>query len=104
MTRILIICGAGASSSFLAQRMRQAAKKRSVDVAITARSETELETLLSSTDVVLVGPHLSYKFDEINEQCLTAGVVTSILPSKIYGMLDGEKALDLAFATQAKVI
>lgn len=39
--KVLLCCGAGLSSGFLAQRARKSAKKRNLDIKIEAKSETE---------------------------------------------------------------
>jgi PTS system cellobiose-specific IIB component len=96
--RILIVCGAGASSGFIAQRMRKAAKSRGIEAQIDARSEAELEEHIADADVLLVGPHLKYMIDEVTETATRHGVKTALLPQKIYGSLDGAGALDLALS------
>lgn len=98
--KVLIVCGAGASSGFIAQRMRKAAKSRGVDLQVDARSETELAEHVATTDVVLVGPHLEYMLSKIQDVTGPQGVPTVLLPQKVYGMLDGEGALQLALDAQ----
>ena len=39
---VLLVCGSGASSGFMAVNIRKAAKKRGIDMTVTARSEAEL--------------------------------------------------------------
>ena len=57
--KILLMCGAGASSGFMAQAMRKAAKEKGIeDIDIFARSEAEMANNLKGVDVVLFGPHL----------------------------------------------
>jgi cellobiose-specific phosphotransferase system component IIB len=94
--KVLIVCGAGASSGFIAQRMRKAAKTRGLELQVDARSETELADHLDGTDVVLVGPHLQYMLDKVTAVTEQRGVPAVLLPQRVYGMLDGEAALELA--------
>ena len=94
--RVLIVCGAGASSGFIAQRMRKAAKSRGIDAQIDARSEAEVQEHLDSVDVLLVGPHLKYMIDELTATAAGHGAKTALLTQKIYGSLDGAAAFDLA--------
>ena len=42
MKNILLACGAGASSGFIAQKMRKAAQKQGLEVSIRAVSDTEV--------------------------------------------------------------
>ncbi|MEU8764692.1 PTS sugar transporter subunit IIB [Streptomyces sp. NPDC048659] len=96
MLRIMIVCGSGASSGFIAQRMRKAAKKAGVEASIDARSETELAAVLPELDVVLIGPHLQYMFDEISAQAAAHDVKCALISQQIYGTLDGVAAFALA--------
>lgn len=57
--RVLLCCGAGFSSGFLAQKARQAAKKKKLDMTVEARSESVVSEYMDKMDVLLVGPHLS---------------------------------------------
>lgn len=91
---ILLICGGGASSGFMAANMRKAAKKKGVSYVISARSESELSDHLETTDILLIGPHLSYMEDEIKEQVAGTDIKVAVLPQLIYGPLDGAKAID----------
>lgn len=94
--RILIVCGAGASSGFIAQKMLGAAAKRGLDVTVDAMSETEVENNLDGADVVLVAPHLKYLLPDLTKRLEPHGVAVVPLPQMVYGTLNGNAALDLA--------
>ncbi|MBN9105721.1 MAG: PTS sugar transporter subunit IIB [Propionibacteriaceae bacterium] len=91
-TRVLVVCGGGASSGFLAQSMRKEAKKADVDLEVSARSETEVDEYLDRIDVLLVGPHLAYMEDKLRAKVEPHGIKVALLPHKIYGRLDGAGA------------
>lgn len=95
MKNILLICGGGASSGFMAANMRKAAKKEKLDFTIQARSESELEDHLDSTDILLIGPHLSYMEEEIKSQISNRNIKVAVIPQIIYGPLDGKRALQM---------
>src|SRR3546814_12074840 len=57
--RILVVCGAGASSTFVAQRVRRAAHERGLPYSAVAGTTGSLVIDLDSADIVLVGPHLA---------------------------------------------
>ena len=65
---VLLVCGSGASSGFMAVNMRKAAKKHNVDATITARSEAEIDSYIDSIDALMIGPHLKYLADELKEK------------------------------------
>ena len=90
---VLLVCGAGASSSFMAAKMRVAARKRNIDLGITARSESEISNYIGDIDAIMVGPHLADYFqtvkDYYGEECLVI-----LMEKAYYGKLDGDKAID----------
>ncbi|GBU10798.1 N,N'-diacetylchitobiose-specific enzyme IIB component of PTS [Erysipelotrichaceae bacterium] len=97
--RMLLCCGAGMSSGFLAQKARKVAKKRGIDASIEARSESEAAQYFSSIDVLLLGPHYGHLQAELAKDGAPYGVRVLVIPQEIYGMLDGDKLLDLALSS-----
>lgn len=95
---MLLCCGAGMSSGLLAQKARKAAKKRGMDASIEARSESEAPQYFSSVDILLLGPHYASYREEMAEMAKPFNVPVIVIPQDIYGMLDGDKLLDLALA------
>jgi len=91
-TRVLVVCGGGASSGFLAQSMRKAAKQSGVDLEVNARSEAEVEEYIDQIDVLLVGPHLAYMEDKLRAKVEPRGIKVALLPHEVYGRLDGAAA------------
>ena len=59
--RVLLCCGAGMSSGFLASGARKLIKKQKLPMTIEARSYAEAADFMSSIDVMLLGPHYSKK-------------------------------------------
>lgn len=96
--KILVICGAGASSTFVALRIRRTAAGRGLTLEVSAASESDLQIALPGIDVVLVGPHLAPRFDEIRAQSGSTGVGWALLPASVFTNQDGSAALDLALA------
>ena len=90
---VLLVCGAGASSSFMAAKMRVAAKKRNIDLGITARSESEISNYIGDIDAIMVGPHLADYFETVKESYGEECPVI-LMEKTYYGRLDGDKAID----------
>lgn len=88
--RILVVCGAGASSTFVAQRLRRAAAAAGLDWDAAAGMESSVAG--SDHDLVLVGPHLSDRLDAIREG---ASAPVAVLPDDVFADLDGSRTLDL---------
>jgi len=99
--KILIVCGAGASSTFVALRVRRTAAERGIPVEVAAGSESDLPDGLGGVTVLLVGPHLEHRFDQIRDQAGDRGVAARLMPDTVFAARDGEQALDLALGAQA---
>ncbi len=94
-TRVLLCCGAGMSSGFLAQRMRGEAKKRQLNIQIDARSESQVGLYKNSIDILLVGPHFASQLDDFERMGKEYGFKVAIIPQDIYGSLDAVGMLDI---------
>lgn len=92
---VLLVCGSGASSGFMAANIRKAAAARGMEVSVVARSESEIESYIEDIDVLMAGPHLAYIMDEVDELAEENPNLKVILMRKdYYSKLDGEAALD----------
>ena len=92
---VLLVCGSGASSGFMAGNIRKAAAARGMEVSVVARSESEIESYIEDIDVLMAGPHLAYIMDEVDELAEENPNLKVILMRKdYYSKLDGEAALD----------
>jgi PTS system cellobiose-specific IIB component len=96
METILIVCGAGASSTFLASRIRAAAKAQGLPAAVAAAGQDELESRLAGTDVLLVGSHLADHFADLAARAHAVGVAAALLPPTALAPGGPEAALALA--------
>lgn len=94
--KIHVVCGAGASSTFVALRVRRSAAGRGLAVSVTAGSESDLDARLDDIDVVLVGPHLAGAFAAIEAEARAHGAAARLLPDTVFAARDGDAALDLA--------
>jgi PTS system cellobiose-specific IIB component len=91
---ILLVCGSGASSGFMAANIRKAASKKNIKISVKARGEAEIENYIDQIDALMVGPHLSYIMEEIEEYIHDYDVKVILMKPEYYSTLDGEKALD----------
>lgn len=95
MKQILLVCGTGASSGFMARNIRQAVKARGLDYDVKARSDSVLEDYIEDISLLLVGPHLDYMLKDLEEIAEPYHVPVRIIPKEAYGSLDGEAVADL---------
>jgi PTS system cellobiose-specific IIB component len=95
METVLIVCGAGASSTFLASGIRRAAAADGMAVTVLAGSLDDVASQLDDIDVLLVGAHLAASFDTLAAQAATHGVRAVLLPAAASGPGGGAAALEL---------
>lgn len=96
--QITLICSAGMSTSMLVARMDEAAKKRGLDVVISAHSWSNLEKVIDQTDILLIGPQLSYVEEDLRVQY--PDMPMAVIDSIKYGTMNGDAVLDDALALQ----
>jgi PTS system cellobiose-specific IIB component len=88
--KILVVCGAGASSTFVAQRLRRAAQARGLAWDAAAGMEQSIAAI--DHDAVLVGPHLADRIDSIRS---ATDAPVAVLPDDIFDDREGERTLVL---------
>ncbi|WP_336646746.1 PTS sugar transporter subunit IIB [Microbacterium sp. USHLN186] len=89
--RILVVCGAGASSTFVAQRLERAAN--GAGLAWSVQAGTERAALdAGGLDLVLVGAHLAPRADGIGT-ALHGRTPVLVLPADAPADLDGSRTL-----------
>lgn len=93
--RILVVCGAGASSTFVAQRVRHAAHNQGLAYIAFAGTEQSLPIDLDAADVVLVGPHLAHALERIERDAAARGTTVVLLPPDVFADKDGTRTLAL---------
>ncbi len=93
---IMLVCGGGLSSGFVAKSMKTAAKKKGIKAEIFARSEDDIFDYVSEIDVLLVGPHLVSLMnnESVCEAVRKHGVLMKKIDADLYAMMDGESILN----------
>lgn len=95
---VLVVCGAGASSTFVALRIRQAADRLGVVISARPAPESLLADELSNVDVVLFGPHLADRFEALQHTATSHGAAAVLLTESMVTSHNGDEALDAALA------
>ena len=91
--RILLVCAAGMSTSLLVNNMKKFALKNDL---IEAYPFHELDALIDDYDVVLVGPQIRYKMNDIEKLCREKKKAVGMIEMTTYGRVDGEAAMKQA--------
>lgn len=98
--RIVVVCGLGASSSFVAHRVRHAAGEAGLTVVVTPCALADLEDHLAGADVVLVAAHLTAHLGEIQDAADRHGATVAVLPDSVMHGGDGHEVLPLIDAPE----
>ena len=96
MVRILVVCGAGASSTFLVHWIRRVCASRGIAAEVEAGAIELLDTEVLNADVVLVGRPLHDGFLDIEAMTNAVGVPAVLLPDSRFDEGTAALALDLA--------
>lgn len=94
MVNIRLVCNLGLSTSMVVRKMEDAAKKMGLEASIEAIPESELKKKAKDTDVVLLGPQISYKLNSLRKEY--AQLKIEVINGTDYAMMNGEKVLKFA--------
>jgi len=90
---VLLVCGGGASTGFVAAAIRKEAAKQGLDLEVTARSETEVDEYVDGVQCIMLGPHLSYLLDDLKDRYSDKDVKIAVMEKSYYAGLDGAAAI-----------
>jgi len=96
MKNIILVCAAGMSTSLLVNKMKAAAKETGKEVAIHAMPATTFAQYKEATDVLLLGPQVSYLLSEMKATYEPKGIKVDVINMTDYGMMNGKKVLEQA--------
>lgn len=102
--KIGLFCAAGFSTGMLVNNMKKAADKKGLMIEIEAYPQSQLCECLAEIDVALLGPQVSYTLTKSEPLCKEANVPLAVIPMAVYGMLDGEKVLNIALELSGKQV
>jgi PTS system cellobiose-specific IIB component len=78
----------------LVERMKEAAEAKGVDVVIDACGEGSLESYLPA-DIIMLGPQMGHAEEGVKAK-VGPNVPVTVIEMLDYGMMDGEKVLNVA--------
>ncbi|MFT0848231.1 PTS sugar transporter subunit IIB [Actinomycetaceae bacterium L2_0104] len=91
--KVLLICSAGMSTSMLVNNMLKVAEPGDV---VEALPFGELEAKIDDYDVILLGPQIRFKLDEVKKTAAEHGKPADVIDMRVYGMMNGEAAMKQA--------
>lgn len=95
MSSVLVVCGAGASSTFLAHALRNQAAVRGIQHTFIPASVAALSVPLTSVDVVLVSAHVTNFFEQAKNAAELIGATAVQLPTLNFTAAGADIVLDL---------
>lgn len=99
---ILLVCANGASTGVLVEKMKSFAKEheklKTKEINIEATSCESLRNYLQSheVDVVLIGPQIRFKEEEITETCAPHSIKVAVINTQDYGRMNAPAVLKTA--------
>lgn len=98
--KITLACAAGMSTSMLVKKMIEAAKAKGLEAEIAAYAVSELDEVAPSSDIILLGPQVAYKENEV--KAAYPDKTVQVINMMDYGMMNGEKVLEQVLQTLAQ--
>ncbi|MFV0556955.1 MAG: PTS sugar transporter subunit IIB [Lactovum sp.] len=92
---ITLICAGGMSTNLLVKNMKEYAAKEGIEGIIKAMSVDSFAEYEGHTDVLMLGPQIKYRLNEIQER-YSNRLKVSVIDMTSYGMLDGKKVVQEA--------
>jgi len=96
MKKILLCCSAGMSTSLMVNKMQKAAADKGIEVEIWAEPMDKASSEVPKADVVLLGSQIKFALPEIKKLTDQAGNKIGVIDMMDYGMMNGEKVLNMA--------
>ena len=93
MTKIVLLCSAGMSTSILVKKMQKAADEIGYKADITAHSISEAATVGSQSDIVLLGPQVRFNLSSVQKQ--VPNVPVEVIDMRAYGTMDGLAVINM---------
>ncbi len=90
--KLMLMCGAGMSSSLLARKVNEAIERRNLDIESWAISEVEVNQYVGKQDVVLIAPQIRFMMKRLKD--VLGNVPLEVIEFSAYGQMDADKIVD----------
>ena len=91
MTKIVLVCAAGMSTSLLVEKIKKAAEKKGLDYDVSAHPVAEVSTKAKDADVILLGPQVRFQLNKV--KALLPDIPVDAIDMAAYGTMDGDKVI-----------
>ncbi|MBF4695670.1 PTS sugar transporter subunit IIB [Fusibacter ferrireducens] len=94
MTKIVLLCAAGMSTSLLVTKMKAYSEKQGYDYTISAHPISEVQSKAGDASCILLGPQVRFELESIQKKM--SGIPVEAVDMMAYGMMDGAKVITQA--------
>jgi cellobiose PTS system EIIB component len=91
---ITLLCNLGMSTSMLIDKIKEAAKNKSVSVDVDALPFDKADDRLDTTDILLLGPQVRYLMPKFQKEYAGKITVIDTINFSDYALINGEKILN----------
>ncbi|WP_018923938.1 PTS sugar transporter subunit IIB [Salsuginibacillus kocurii] len=92
--KLVILCSWGATSSQLAQKVQEAAKKREVNLEAYAGGTGEFKEKAAQYNVALLEPQVRHLRKEMTKVADEYNIPIELVDQRAFALMDGDKVLD----------
>lgn len=86
--KMVLLCNVGASSAFLANRIRKAFTAKNIEIEISSQAFSGTTTM-DKVDLVLIAPQLKFMEEEVIKLCRRFNKPYHIVSQEFYGFKEG---------------
>lgn len=93
--KIYLFCDAGMSTSIMVNKMMDVVEKHNMPLEISAFPVARSQEVVGDNKpiAILLGPQVQFLLEKTQKQFETLCIPIGVIPSDIYGTMDGEKAM-----------
>ncbi|TDW16527.1 PTS system cellobiose-specific IIB component [Breznakia blatticola] len=92
MTKIVLVCAAGMSTSLLVEKIKKAAEMKGLDYEVSAHPVAQVVEKASGADVILLGPQVRFQLNKVKD--LLPKIPVEAIDMAAYGTMDGDKVIE----------
>lgn len=98
---VCVFCALGMSTSIVVRQISIAAERKGIDLNIEAYSVSDIDELVPTCDLVLLGPQVQQHLKKLKRKYPDKLIL--VMPIKDYGMANGENILNLILTEKGRV-
>lgn len=92
--KLIILCSWGATSSQLALKVQEAAKKRNIELIADAGGTGEFKKKAANYNVALLEPQVRHLKKEVSKVADEHNIPLDMVDQRAFALMDGDKVLD----------